>query len=141
MELADLRDAIVTLPRTGTHSDLQQIIYHVEALDAAKNGAYKERDMLLSLLTKALNCVCWLERHPDSDTTWENDWRWIVFITLPTGQASWHIHDSELEWFNHLPRRVWQAGGDKPSWDGHTTEEKYQRVLAVDPADVEHDSR
>ena len=63
-----------------------------------------------------------LERHPDSDTTWDDDWRWIVFIDLPTGQASWHINDSELDWFVHLKRYP-----DQNTWDGHTTTEKYAR--------------
>ena len=98
---------------------------------AAKDQAYKERNLLLSLITKVIPCDSWLERHPDADTTWENDWRWIVFIELPTGQASWHIHDSELPLFKHLGRRVYQVPGEKPSWDGHTTEEKYQRVMDV----------
>ncbi len=56
---------------------------------------------------------------------WEDDWRWIVYIDLPAGQVSWHIHDSEREWFN-LP--------DYPGvWDGHTTEEKYARLGKVLP--------
>jgi hypothetical protein len=48
-----------------------------------------------------------------------------VFIELSTGQATWHIHDSELVMFDHLPR----FRGQK--WDGHSTPEKYERLLAV----------
>jgi hypothetical protein len=49
-----------------------------------------------------------------------------VFVQLPAGQASWHIHESELGWFDHLERR---AGN---SWDGHTTPEKYERLGSLE---------
>lgn len=87
---------------------------------AGKNGSYDERNRLVSLLA-ALYPSC-LERHSDADKEWEDDWRWIVFIDLPTGQASWHIHDSQLSLFDGIPRlRGWM-------WDGHTTEEKYRHI-------------
>jgi hypothetical protein len=86
---------------------------------AAKDGAYAERNKLVALISKLFSAS--LERHPENEE-WEDDWRWIVFIDLPTGQVSWHIHDSELNMFDHLPRNA----GRK--WDGHTTDEKYERV-------------
>jgi hypothetical protein len=86
----------------------------------AKDLAYSERNKLVSLLSKLFPAS--LERHPEEDKTWEDDWRWIVFIQLPTGQVSWHIHDSELPLFDHLPREQ----GVK--WDGHTNDEKWDRV-------------
>lgn len=90
----------------------------------AKDRAYAERDQLVCAISKVF--PSWLERHPDSDATWENDWRWIVFVQMPTGQGSWHIHDSELGWFDHLERR------DGNSWDGHTTTEKYARLARME---------
>jgi len=50
------------------------------------------------------------------------EWNWIVFIDLPAGQATWHIHDDELPRFSHLPRSTGRE------WDGHTTAKKYDRV-------------
>lgn len=91
-----------------------------DALRAAKDGAYDERNRLVALLASVFPSV--LARHPDEDTEWEDDWRWIVFIDLPTGQATWHIHDSQLDMFSHVRR------APNPGWDGHTTEEKYRRV-------------
>jgi hypothetical protein len=88
-----------------------------------KDAAYSERDQLVCALSKLFPAS--LERHPDEDVTWEDDWRWIVFIDLPTGQATWHIHDSEVPMFKHLQR----LQGRK--WDGHTTTEKYQRLRAI----------
>jgi Lar family restriction alleviation protein len=95
----------------------------VAELEGQKNGAYSERDRLVSALSKHYPAS--LERHPENEE-WEDDWRWIVYIDLPTGQASWHIHDSELPLFDHLPR----LQGRK--WDGHTAEEKYERVSKLE---------
>lgn len=50
-----------------------------------------------------------------------------VFIDLPTGQVSWHVHDSELALFDFLPT------SDQRCWDGHSTDEKYERLLAWRP--------
>ena len=80
---------------------------------------YHERDQLVAALSKCF--PAWLGRHQGE---WEDDWRWIVYIKLPTGQVSWHIHDSEMDLFTHL-----EMGDEK--WDGHTTEEKYKRLNSL----------
>jgi len=92
-----------------------------EALERAKDQAFRERNRLIALLAH-LYPSC-LERHPEDDTEWEDDWRWIVFIHHPEGQLSWHIHDSELPLFDHVPRGIGNV-----KWDGHTIEEKYARI-------------
>ena len=92
-----------------------------EALEKAKNGAYSERNKLVAALSKIFPAS--LERHEGE--VWEDDWRWVVFIDLPTGQVSWHLHDSELRQFDHLPNKC----GRK--WDGHTNEQKYERLAAL----------
>lgn len=91
-----------------------------EAL-SAKDSAYAERNKLVAAISRIWPAS--LERHPDSDEGWEDDWRWIVFVDGPGGQMSWHIHDTELALFDHLPRLAGRA------WDGHSTEEKYARLL------------
>lgn len=98
----------------------------IRELKESRNAVYVERDRLVCALSKVFPAS--LERHPDEDLTWEDDWRWIVFIDLPTGQATWHIHDSELVWFEHLPRLTGRI------WDGHSTEEKYKRLEALGAA-------
>jgi hypothetical protein len=50
----------------------------------------------------------------------EPDWP-VLFISFPTGQCCWHIAPADLDLFPHVAN-----GGD--TWDGHTTEIKYQRV-------------
>lgn len=102
-------------------SDLEKEIYEIEKV---KNNAYKERNELVSLISKLF--PSYIASHPEDDLEWEEDWRNIVFIDLPTGQASWHIHDSDFGIFKHLPI-------GKNCWDGHTTDDKYKRIRRFKP--------
>lgn len=97
---------------------------HVTALEQQKNGAYSERNKLVAALCKLFPSS--IEQHEGED--WENGWN-VVYIDLPTGQVSWHIHDSELPLFAHVARRQ----GRK--WDGHSTEVKYERLAALSSPD------
>jgi hypothetical protein len=99
----------------------------LESVTAQKDGAYRERDQVVALaarMARLLHWPAWLGRHVGAD--WEDDWRNIVFITLPSGQVSWHVHDSELHLFAFL------GSGCEP-WDGHGTDEKYRRCQASWP--------
>lgn len=108
----------------------------------AKDQAYWERNQLVRALSKIY--PSWMELHPLEDTEWEKDWRHIIFIEVPVRrlqqkhiqggfwvtkkmQISWHIHDSEVKDFDHLDLRKGN------SWDGHTTEEKYERLADIMP--------
>lgn len=100
-----------------------------------KTQAYAERNRLVALLSKLFPAS--LERHPEEDKDWDPEWRWIVFIDFgfikrdpdpEPGVLSWHIHDSELDQFEHLER---QPGRHK--WDGHTTMAKYVRLGDIPP--------
>ncbi len=85
-----------------------------------KDGAYRERDRLVAVLS-----TVWpshLRRHVGE---WEDDWRNIVCVHTPNGQATWHVHDSEMPLFDHLTYCA------ACQWDGHTTEEKYARLAAL----------
>ncbi len=84
------------------------------------NLAYWERNQLIAYLSKSFHS--WLELHPDNDTAWESDWRNIVFVDFPEGLFSWHIHDSEMKYFEHLKFK------EGNSWDGLTTPEKYEKL-------------
>lgn len=106
----------------------------------SKDAAYHERNMLVAAFTKIY--PAYLARHDEKDETWENDWRWIVYIEIPVRvkgvlvgggnstdrtemkQVSWHIHDSERSLFDHLEVK-------ENNWDGHNTERKYQRLAAL----------
>jgi hypothetical protein len=98
-------------------------IAEAHRLRAQKDGAYHERDMLVAALSKLFPSHLLI--HPAADTSWEEGWRTIVCVHLPSGQAAWHILDSERELVAHL------EGVDMPEcggWDGHTTDEKYRRL-------------
>lgn len=91
-----------------------------------KDAAYNERDkclVLLALMAQRIGLKVGMGLHVDKPgEEWDADWRNILFIDLPAGQVSWHIHESEARWFYFV-------GTYDGVWDGHTTEEKYQRVL------------
>lgn len=92
-------------------------------LVAAKDGAYAERNkvlVLVALMAQRLGVKVGIGQHVGDD--WDAEWRNILFIDLPAGQVSWHIHDDEAQMFYFV-------GGYGGEWDGHTTEEKYRRVL------------
>jgi len=85
------------------------------------SAAYRERNWLVAFVSRCY--LSYLAPAPDA----EPGFNWIVYIETPEGQLSWHLHDDELPRFGHCPR--WKAA----VWDGHTTEEKYERLLALRP--------
>jgi len=90
---------------------------------ADRDAVYRERDRLVAALSKCYPSH--MKWHHDPD--WEDGWRNIVCVHLPTGQATWHIRDDErYPLFGHLLF-------DQPEckWDGHSTDEKYQRLAAL----------
>ncbi len=96
-----------------------------ELLKAVKepvNAAYTERNMCVALLAQYAQWFghkVGIKQHVGED--WEDEWRNVLFIDLPTGQVSWHLHKDELVNFPDIQ----SYDGE---WDGHTTEEKYERV-------------
>lgn len=78
-----------------------------DIVEAEKAQDYDKRNCrVLVLLTSAmtLGWNCGIKIDPK-----EPDWP-VVFVELPTGQVSWHLEQYKGE------------------WDGHTTEQKYDRV-------------
>jgi hypothetical protein len=55
---------------------------------------------------------------------WDPEWHGCVYVDLPAGQVSWHFHDREADLFAFLPPY-------DGTYDGHSTEEKYARVMAL----------
>lgn len=106
-----------------TAKTISEVRAQNQQLDADLNGAYRERAHLLADIAA---------RHPshlaysDSDVpTWP-----VLTIEPDTGQMCWHINPDDLDLFEHV---TW---GDAFAigWDGHTTEEKYQRLRALTAA-------
>lgn len=111
------------VPRCGERC-LACLRARVAELERQKDAAYSERNQVLALLGRMAAALGWktgVGYHLISDPTWEKDWRTILFVELPTGQASWHFHDSERHLLRGLPAYA-------EAWDGHSTPEKYERV-------------
>lgn len=89
----------------------------------SKDQVFWERTQLTLLLSKIFQAH--LFRHDPHDKEWEKDWHWGVCIHFPTGQGRWHFHKSNKGFYTHLK---WKQ---KCKWDGHTTDEKYERLRNI----------
>jgi len=109
---------------------------------------YWERNQLVALLSKIF--PAYLAKHDENDKEWDRDWMDIVVIEIPNvkklvsgdqhnhiperywfktemKQLSWHLHKDDLASFSHLPLN------EDYKWDGHSTDEKYQRISKYNP--------
>lgn len=89
---------------------------------AERIAVYAERNKVvaaLAVMARRAGWKCGIGTHLGE--TWEPDWRTTILIDLPTGQVSWHVHDSEVQWFAFL-------GPYDGKWDGHSTVAKYERL-------------
>ena len=92
----------------------------VKRMQDATNGAYAERNKIVRLLASIYPSGI----KKTAIEGWDEEWHWCVYIDLPNGQASWHFHVSDRPMFDGLPPY-------KGEWDGHTTDEKYERLLQL----------
>lgn len=97
----------------------------VEQMRARKDAAYRERNACVALIAHMALSLGWragIGQHEDKPgEDWDPEWRTLVTIDLPTGQASWHFHNSHKHMLEGLPS---YSG----SWDGHDTPTKYARL-------------
>lgn len=125
----DLPPAVEIAVRAAHAAEVERVTAElqarVERLEDEKNTAYAERQKMVHALTFIFPSH--MKRHPEADTEWEDDWRNIVCIHGPAGQMTWHIHNSEAQMFGHLNRKPDPFADCE--YDGHTTPEKYDRLL------------
>ena len=112
--LRSLAGRTVDLP---THFEMTEAADRIEELEAARDGAYTERNRLVAFLASIYPSGVKKTAIPG----WDEAWHGCVYIDFPIGQASWHFHNSEAHLFANLPPY-------EGEWDGHTTEEKYERI-------------
>lgn len=110
-------DAALTLPDAAVMQPPDDLLRQMEA---RKDAAYLERNQVVAALAKCFPSGV----ARTAIEGWSEDWHGAVYIDLPTGQASWHFHDSHAYLFDGLPAY-------KGQWDGHDTPEKYRRLAAV----------
>ncbi len=92
---------------------------------AEKDEAYRQRNHLVAALAHLYPSGVARTNIPG----WSDDWHGCCFIDLPSGQISYHFHDSHAFLFEDLPPYT------KP-WDGHDKETVHARVkelAAPDP--------
>lgn len=81
-------------------------------------AAYWERNQLVLFLTKLYPSCVGIDDDAESP-----EWAYVVYVNSPEGQLSWHVHEDEIkQYFPHLTIHPGVL------WDGHTTEEKYERL-------------
>lgn len=93
-----------------------------DELRQQKDNAYLERNRCVALIARMARAMGFrVSVTRTAIEGWDEDWHNCVYIQLPTGQVSWHFHDSHMDLFGDLLFRP-------ETWDGHDTEEKYRRV-------------
>lgn len=96
-----------------------------QSLAAQKNGAYWERNMLALMLAGTINSYFHSQGWDENYCGWYrhqgdgfDDWSRV--ISLNGGEITFHVPDDfDL---GDLPQI-------EPNWDGHTTEEKWRRMM------------
>lgn len=89
-------------------------------MEQRKDAAYYERNQVVAALAKCFPSG----KARTAIDGWSEDWHGCVYIDLPTGQVSWHYHDSQSHLFDSIPHYL-------SAWDGHDTVEKYRRLAAL----------
>jgi len=104
--------------RTPDWADLnEQAVTLRAAPEQERDRAYRERAHLVAHLASLYPSQI---AYTDPDAY---DWP-VVTIETPAGQMSWHVAPDDIELFAHVERR----NGLVLPWDGHTTEQKYERL-------------
>jgi hypothetical protein len=92
-----------------------------DAFDGSLDSVYYERNLLVSALSKVY--PSWITWDMDAEEGWEH----VITIEGPTGQMSWHIPEDFIT-SEGLPV-VHMCYGTHIEYDGHSTDEKYRRLL------------
>jgi len=76
---------------------------------------YRERAHFVAFLSKMFPASMWAdEREPNYP---------VIGIETIAGQLSWHVNQADMDLFAHVT--------EQGAWDGHTTEEKYERLAKI----------
>ncbi|MEV7867450.1 hypothetical protein AB0P17_15415 [Streptomyces sp. NPDC088124] len=111
----DLAEMVAARDRADVQRQ-QQIVQR----EAERDGAYRERAHLVAWLAALHPAVI----APASDVD-EDGWQ-ILYLTAGTWQMSWHIAPRDAELFAGVEHV--DADDPRAQWDGHTTEQKYDRI-------------
>ncbi|WP_445524765.1 hypothetical protein [Streptomyces cyslabdanicus] len=96
---------------------------HANEFATERDGAYRERAQLLAWLAALHPALAVIT--PAADVTDEDGWH-LLYLVAGGWQMSWHIHPRDLPLFKHVT--VVEPSDERAQWDGHGTEQKYQRM-------------
>jgi hypothetical protein len=99
------------------HPEAVASVASSDSLNAEKDEAYRQRNVLVAALARLFPSGIRKTNIED----WSPDWHGCVYIDLPSGQISYHYHDSQAHLFADLPPYT------KP-WDGHDKATVEQRL-------------
>lgn len=85
---------------------------------AALRGVYSERAQLVALL--ASHYPSYAGSDPE-----EPEFP-VVYLETPAGQLAWHIAPEDWRYF-----AGWLDTNESAKWDGHSTEQKYERIRSL----------
>lgn len=90
---------------------------------------YDHRRALTAALAKSHPDIAWRSKahHPDDNPMFEGGY-FIVGLSLPVGQVSYHYKLSHWDDFEGVPER-----DHAPEYDGHTPQLTVERLLAWSP--------
>lgn len=124
-DVAEIGASVLELGREveRLRAELTRVTTERDAMEQRKDDVYLERNQCVALIARmAIALGYWAGTAKTAIEGWSEDWHGCVYIDLPTGQVSWHYHDSQAHLFGWLPPYC-------AEWDGHDTPEKYRRVL------------
>ena len=98
----------------GTLDELREL----PALRKAKNTAYRFRNLLAAALAAHYPAVV----YETTDEGWQKEWATCLYIQLPTGQVSFHFHESERHLVAHVPM------AEANPWDKSGLDEHVERI-------------
>lgn len=103
-----------------------EILYkRIQELHDKQDEIYRERNQCISLICRlamALGLNVGIGEHINTDRVMDSKFLNVVYVDLPSGQCGWHIPEHDMPMFEFLPKY-------QLKWDGHTTEQKYERVM------------
>ncbi|MEU0018014.1 hypothetical protein ABZ173_10125 [Streptomyces rochei] len=101
----------------------ERLTKQIRAVEAERDGAYRERAHLVALLAALTDDAVISYARDVEEPGWQ-----IVYLTLGGHQATWHISPRDAGLFAHVERV--DVEDPRAQWDGHTTEQKYERIAA-----------
>lgn len=101
-----------------------------ELLRSQRDNTSIENRNLVAVLSRVFPSV--IAHHTPDESGVDNDWGYVVYMQLPTGQVSFHVGE-DRSWFSHL------IIANISPWDGHSSEEKWIRIAKFVDGDYPND--